>query len=145
MKLSNGLTSSGCYGTFEGEQVQLQSETPVKGVLEMLVAGEESPGPGWTSRIVYGTPTKAQYWSRHVLADRVSDIHYVKTTGLLGRWRVNVVGEFDGLMEVRAGAHDVGQEGIAVICREFNLHNWEQVAAYGWVDAALVKDIRTEA
>ncbi|MCQ1987853.1 hypothetical protein [Arthrobacter sp. zg-Y844] len=148
---SSGTKLTGSYGTWRGQEVEVDSTTPYDRTILLIKYGGNSPGVGWMT-IDHGDqfPSPGVRHSLRVPYEEVSNIHAVRATGELSpRGVVTIHGEDQGgnLAVITKFTTDLGLKERLLKDHGFHTFHDEPVtrsAVFGWLQAALVGNIKSE-
>lgn len=145
MWMSDGTKLSGSYGTWRGEELELDSTRPIRGKLVLIQDGGDSPGPEWTEQHFPNRFARTPVHFRRIVdANEVSDLHSIRATAKLDRVSVELLAEDDeGRLAVQTlgGAAPNFMNGFV---EEFGFERYENAFVFGWVPRHALVDITIE-
>ncbi|MCQ2001823.1 hypothetical protein [Arthrobacter zhaoxinii] len=142
---SSGVKLTGDYGTWNGQEVELDSTTPSNGTLLLIQHGGDRPDASWMT-IDLGNvyPIPGIRHSLRVPAEEVSDIHAVRTAGEISPWnQVQILAEnAEGKFAVVTGSDKqrlVDSYGFSTFSGE-PVHRSH---VFGWLPGEMVHNIES--
>jgi hypothetical protein len=145
MWMSDGTKLSGSYGTWRGDELELDSTRPLRGKLVLIQDGGASPGPEWAEQHFPNRFARTPVHFRRIVdANEVSDIHSIRATAKLDAVSVELLAEDD---EGRLAVQTFGQAApnfTDKFVEEFGFERYENAFVFGWVPRQALADITIE-
>ncbi|MGM0928566.1 MAG: hypothetical protein ACQEXN_02500 [Actinomycetota bacterium] len=143
--MSDGTKLSGSYGTWRGEEIELDSTRPLRGKLVLIQDGGDRPGPEWGQQHFPNRFARTPIHFRRIVdANEVSDLHSIRATAKLDRLSVELLAEDD---EGRLAVHTLGGAApnhMDRFVQEFGFERYENAFVFGWVPRHALADITIE-
>ena len=145
MWMSDGTKLSGSYGTWRGEEIELDSTRPLRGKLVLIQDGGDSPGPEWGEQHFPNRFARTPVHFRRIVdANEVSDVHSIRATAKLDGVSVELLAEDDvGRLAVRTFGQ-AAPNFMDGFVEEFGFERYENAFVFGWVLRSALADISVE-
>jgi hypothetical protein len=145
MWMSDGTKLSGSYGTWRGEELELDGTRPLRGKLVLIQDGGDSPGQEWVEQHFPNRFARTPVHFRRIVdANEVSDLHSIRATAKLDRVPVELLAEDE---EGRLAVHTLGGAApnfMNGFVEKFGFERYENAFVFGWVPRHALVDITIE-